>query len=242
MDSALSFSILDSVDSTNNYAMGRVHAGLAKHGMAWFAMNQTAGKGQRSKLWESEPGMNIIMSITLSHQYYDLANTFSQNAAIAICVKDFLNSQTGDSFTIKWPNDIYWRDRKAGGILIENVIRGDKWLWSVIGIGINVNQVNFPENLKNPVSLKQITGKLSDPVDMARILHHSILQTVQVPADFIIRRYNDSLYKRGQSVKFKKGAIIFHGKVDHVDQFGQLHIYTNMEEIFNFGEVEWVVD
>ena len=71
MDSALSFSILDSVDSTNNYAMGMVHAGLAKHGMAWFANDQTAGKGQRSKQWESEPGMNIIMSIRVKKLWKD---------------------------------------------------------------------------------------------------------------------------------------------------------------------------
>ena len=243
MDSAFTFSILDSVDSTNNYAMGQVHAGLAKHGMAWFAKDQTAGKGQRTKQWESEPGMNIIMSIALSVEDYDLSNTFMLNAAIAVCINEFLGQNTSDQFTIKWPNDIYWRDRKAGGILTENIIRGDKWLWSVVGIGINVNQVQFPVSLPNPVSLLQITGKYFDPVILAQALHFAILQAWGKSLGEVMNNYNTSLYKRNNTVKFRKEARVFHSRVDFVDQYGLLHLNNNlMEETFSFGDIEWMIE
>jgi BirA family biotin operon repressor/biotin-[acetyl-CoA-carboxylase] ligase len=147
-----SFSILNSVDSTNNYAMGKVHAGMAKHGQAWFANDQTAGKGQRGRTWASTPGENIILTVVIQPDALLTTKTFPFNAYIALTCLDFLQKTAGDHFSIKWPNDLYWCDRKAGGILIENVIQGTEWKWSVVGIGINVNQLTFPESVTNAVS------------------------------------------------------------------------------------------
>ena len=79
--------------------------------------------------------------------------------------------------SIKWPNDLYWRDRKAGGILVENIFRGSTWEWSIVGIGLNINQVKFPENLTNPVSFRQITGKTFQVLELSKELCFHLQQT-----------------------------------------------------------------
>lgn len=238
------FSILDSVDSTNNYAMGQVHAGLAKHGMAWFANRQTAGKGQRGKAWQSSPGDSIILSIVIEPLPGTDAHQFSFNASIALACIDFLQSLTGEPFNVKWPNDIYWRDRKAGGILIENVLQGNQWKWSVVGVGININQTSFPTNLVNPVSLKDITGREYDTIALAKQLHTSILKRIEhledVPVVKIMQDYNAVLYKKDTEVQLRKNNIVFKTCIKEVDQFGNLLTRDVMERSFIFGEVEWV--
>lgn len=233
------FSILDRVDSTNNYAMGMVHAGMAKHGMTWFARFQTAGKGQRSKQWQSEPDRNIMMSIVLKTDDYRIEKTYAFNATIAVACCTFLMKMTGEDFKIKWPNDLMWRDRKAGGILIENIIRGKEWLWSIAGIGININQTDF-ENLEQAISIKEITQVNYDVIDMAKQLQKWLIDATLTPDPEIMNLYNNMLFKRGEEVKFKKNAVVFSGMVDYVDEFGQLHL-SNHPESISFGELQWLL-
>ena len=135
-----SFTALQSVDSTNNYAMAQVHAGLARHGMAIFAREQYAGRGQRGRTWVAAPGDNITMSVVLEPHFLSLSQQFQLSAALSLAIHDFLQSFTLTPFYIKWPNDLYWGDRKAAGILIESILKGDKWAFAVAGIGININQ------------------------------------------------------------------------------------------------------
>ncbi len=151
--------------------MGKVHAGKASHGTIFFAHEQLAGKGQRGRTWISSPGDNIMMSTVLEPVFLPITQQFSLSVAIALACHDFYSRHAGAEETrIKWPNDLYWRDRKAGGILIENSFRGDQWLFAVAGTGININQVQFPDDLRNPVSLRQITGRSFSAVDLAREL------------------------------------------------------------------------
>src|ERR1700741_610993 len=121
-----SMEILNSIDSTNNYAMQKVHAGLASHGNGYFALEQTAGKGQRGKSWTAAHGENIILSVTVETLPVKGLEPFHLSVATALAAKDLLEKYAGNEVGIKWPNDIYWRDRKAGGILIENVLRGSE--------------------------------------------------------------------------------------------------------------------
>jgi BirA family biotin operon repressor/biotin-[acetyl-CoA-carboxylase] ligase len=246
MDQCGLFSILDSVDSTNNYAMGQVHAGLAKHGMAWFAANQTAGKGQRGKAWQSNPGDNIILSIAITPPAGTQPHQFFFNAAIALACSRFLETLTGVALEIKWPNDIYWRDRKAGGILIENVLQGNQWKWAVIGIGINVNQTRFSMLPHNPVSVKEITGNSYDAAALAKQLHLVILDTVagltHIPAATLIADYNAALYKKGKDVQLRKNNIVFKTNINKVDEFGNLLTRDAIERSYMFGEVEWIIE
>ncbi len=239
--------ILPSVDSTNNYAMAQLRAGLASPGQAWLALEQTAGRGQRQKNWVAEPGSSITMSIALKPSL-PLQQQFLLSAGVALGVYDFFFQLAGDETKIKWPNDIYWRDRKAGGILIENLVAGEgkpgnNWAWAVAGIGVNVNQGAFPRAIAHAVSLLQITGKRWDIIELVKALCSALQQRMgqlNKPAA-LMESYNQVLYKRGEPVRLKKGARIFDASVKEVNERGELVVTTSIEEVFSFGEVEWIL-
>lgn len=248
---------LQSVDSTNNYARQLIHAaslperqGLAQHGMAVFAHEQTAGKGQRGKVWASEKGNNIALSIIIKPASRRLTQQFELIACSALAIYDCFSKHAGDATTIKWPNDLYWQDRKAGGILIESVISSPvsgpaQWEWAVVGIGININQTGFPAYLPNPVSLKQITGKSFNTVLLAKEicqrLQHYLQLLTTAGFDGIADAYNAVLYKRNQPVKFRKGNRVFEAVVKKVTPAGRLILQHAIEEEVDFGELEWLL-
>ena len=248
MNTVLDFSILDSVESTNNYAMQQVHAGMAKHGMAWFAMNQTSGKGQMGKSWLSEPGQNIAMSLVLKPERFKNSGQIQLILAVALTCKKFLEKHLGAEIKIKWPNDIYWNDRKAGGILIESIMgtgESDNWKWAVVGIGMNINQTAFDPSLPNPVSLKQITGKEFALIDLAKELCSNLLICVealnQKTKEELLSEYHQHLYKLNEKVKLKKDNAVFEGVIKGVNVKGQLVVQHALEDAFDFGEIEWVL-
>jgi BirA family biotin operon repressor/biotin-[acetyl-CoA-carboxylase] ligase len=150
-------------------------------------------------------GTNIILSIVLKPDFLQPFQQFQLSACVAVATRQLLNTYDGDSLKIKWPNDIYWQDRKLGGILIENIIRsyepgGGNWDWAVVGIGLNINQTNFAADLKNPVSLKQIMGKSFDQIELAKKLCLSIddfyKRLANNEANAILELYNQFLYKK----------------------------------------------
>ena len=236
--------VLPSVDSTNIYAMQEVHADMAKHGTIYFAMEQTAGKGQRGRKWHSTPGENIMISAIFSLQGCSTDKQFLFSIAVALGCYDFYKSLAGDEVSVKWPNDIYWRDRKAGGILIENLIQGQDWKWAIAGIGLNINQTVFDHSIsRDPVSLKQITGKTFDPIILTRQLSDHLEQRWQqflLAPGSLLDNYNQVLFKKGETIALKKGSRKFMGRIQGVDDRGQLIAITSMEERFSHGEVEWL--
>ncbi|HEX6431285.1 MAG TPA: biotin--[acetyl-CoA-carboxylase] ligase [Niastella sp.] len=239
-----SYIILPTIDSTNNYAMRQIQAGLANHGTTWFAREQTAGKGQRGKSWLTTPNQNIMLSTVITPGILP-SHQFGLSATIALACYDFYKKYAGDETRIKWPNDVYWRDRKAGGILIENVFRGADWLYAVVGIGININQIVFDPSLPNPVSLKQITGKDFDAAEMGKELcqalenRYQALQTGGI--DTIMQQYQQVLYKIHQPVTLKKGTILFETTICGVSDTGRLLTRDVIEREFDFGEVEMII-
>src|SRR5688572_17585879 len=152
----------DCIDSTNNYAMQLIDADKAEHGLTILAARQTAGKGQRGRSWSDEAGQSLLMSIILRPRF-DLQQQPQFLAAIAVTVADSIQQLMPEQpVSIKWPNDILIADKKAGGILIENVVRGQAWPWSVVGIGINVGQTELPAFLPNATSLRVVVGRHFD--------------------------------------------------------------------------------
>ncbi len=233
---------LESVDSTNNYAMAMVHEGLASDGLICLARHQWAGKGQRGKIWQSEPGQNLIMSLIIEPQSLDLSQQFLLSAAVSLAILDLVLTFAGNKWTVKWPNDIYWNDRKAAGILIESVIQGKNWLFAVIGIGMNLNQEFFPPEIPNAISLKQITGDHYEPVSFARqlaaIIQNRITQLRKDP-DGILSDFNQSLYKRNQVIALKKEHELFVTRLERVDSRG---ILITADGSFGLGEVEFMLN
>ena len=235
---------LPQAQSTNNYAIGAVHAGMAQHGMAVFTHHQTAGKGQRQKQWLSEAGKNIAMSVVLQPPGLALSQSFLLSAAVAVAIQRFFSFYAGDETKIKWPNDVYWRDRKAAGILIENVLQGAEWKAAVIGTGININQTVFETIDRKAVSLKQITGKEYDPLALAKELHRQLLRIckeVLPNPKALLQEYSDGLYKRDQTVRLKQGSRVFEAKVKAVTALGEMVVQHSIEEKFVTGEVEWLI-
>ena len=159
--------------------------------------------------------------------------------------KQFFTTPPGtEEIFIKWPNDIYIRDRKAGGILIENVIQGNIWKYAVAGIGININQTEFNKEANNPTSLKKITGKNFDTVELAKTLYENVLLRVndlQIKcfAD-LLKQYNSNLYKLNIVVKLKKETVFFETMIKGVNERGKLLTTDIIDNEFDFGEVEWI--
>ena len=238
------YSILDSVESTNNYAMQQVHAGLAKHGQAWYALEQWGGKGQRGKLWKSSVGENVILSIAIQPNAIFKGKQFLLSALIATICRNCFADIAGNEVKIKWPNDIYWRDRKAGGILIENIFKGKDWQWAIIGIGINVNQMLFDDIIGNATSLKMITEKENDPVLLAKKIQKILIKKLNeidvVNPHVYLDNLNNYLYKKNEMVHLKKDNAVFSTKIIGVNEYGQLLTKNVMERKFEVGEVEWV--
>lgn len=238
---------LESVDSTNNYAMGRAIAGTLSHGALVFAHDQWAGKGQRGRGWASQPGENIVLSAVIEPVALPSTGGFALSVAVALACHDLFSHYAGSEATsIKWPNDLYWNDRKAGGILIENHFKGERWLFAIAGMGININQVEFPPTARNPVSLRQITGKTFNSLQLARelgvFLDKRYAELVAGEAARQLRQYNQRLYGRGREVRLKRENAVFRTVVEGVTPQGELLTKDVLERRFGFGEIEWVLD
>jgi BirA family biotin operon repressor/biotin-[acetyl-CoA-carboxylase] ligase len=165
--------------------MAQIKARLAKSGSCYTADFQTNGRGQHGRVWESSKGQNLLCSYILELNTLDAlknwtpADQIGFSAAIALGVRAFFAAFAGSETKIKKPNDIYFSDRKAGGILIENLVRGQEWTWTVIGIGMNINQTEFsPEAFNsvssNPISLQEITNQSWDIKKMQEHLSEAL--------------------------------------------------------------------
>jgi BirA family biotin operon repressor/biotin-[acetyl-CoA-carboxylase] ligase len=232
---------LDSVDSTNNYAMGRIHAGLAFDGQVCLARHQFAGKGQRGKSWVDEPGQNLMMSLISEPAPLEISKLFLFSASVCLGILDKLSTTAHQNWSVKWPNDIYWNDRKAAGILIETVVLGKNWLYAVSGVGINLNQENFPADLPHAVSLRQITAAHYDPLEFARGLVPAIQNRIRMlknEPEHILEEYNESLYKRNQPVALKVKNEMIVDTLKGVDADGLL---LTSQGAFTWNESEWII-
>ena len=161
---------------------------------------QTAGRGQAGNGWESEEGKNLLCSILLPPR----KNLFELNVLTSVavhrlvtgsvfCQQSGLYSVSASGLTIKWPNDIYWGDRKIAGILIENAMIGNELTYSIAGIGLNVNQTEWKSDAPNPVSLKQITG---ETYDLDSLMQQLYTQVQKAQEEDVWDYYKAHLYRR----------------------------------------------
>ena len=184
--------------STNTY-LSRLAATLPG-GTVIYTPSQTAGRGQKGNSWESEDGKNLTFSHLLKRPPVKARDQFYLSEAAAIAVVEALTAEAGDGFAVKWPNDVYWQDKKVCGMLIENSLNGTDIATSIIGIGINVNQERFVSDAPNPVSLLNITGHEHDLEALLKQVCSSIEQVVNSLGDDtarqdLHRRYMAALYR-----------------------------------------------
>ena len=165
MPRTLNYIHLEEARSTNSHLLAE--APSLPDRTVVYTYCQTAGRGQKGNSWESEPGKNLAFSLLLKNLPIEAKQQFCISEAAAVDICDFL-AQFAPGFRVKWPNDIYYDDQKICGMLIENSLEGRNIAYSVIGVGININQTRFLSDAPNPVSLRQITG---NDYDLDQLLH-----------------------------------------------------------------------
>lgn len=239
---------LSETASTNNYASELLRRRKVPEGTVITAGRQTEGRGQRGKQWQSEPGKNLLMSCILYPSFLRMADRFLLNKAVALTVLQASQEIQPDlPLAIKWPNDILAGNRKLSGILIENTISGSQIVSCVAGIGINVNQRDFPEGLGKPVSFIRLSGKETGIDTVLEILCKQLeshyLQLKAGKYRQLEQAYSAALWKKNESVNFRVNGEEFAAELLDVDQEGRLLILpAGKSEIkaFHHGELEWM--
>jgi len=238
---------LSSVDSTNNYLKVLLSKSEpVPEGTVIMAEEQFAGRGQQHQTWHAEPGKNLTFSLLLTPSFIPIKNQFMLNMAISIALNDALLPLLGEGLRIKWPNDIYYHNRKLGGILIENVISGQSYKSSIIGIGLNVNQQEFQSDLQERViSLYQILHKDVNLIKLlAVICSHIESQYLKLKGSSNLSlgsEYLKRLYKFGQRATYRHNGQVFEGTITGISELGMLLIESGGKvQAYNFKEVEFI--
>ena len=231
-----------------------------QEGVVFFTFHQTAGRGQYGNKWKSEPHQNIAISIVLTPSFLNPREQFHLNKAISLAIYDIVSQfvsanealslrgtkQTG-VVSIKWANDIYIKDKKVAGILIQNSLSGANIQSSIIGIGLNINQLHFP-NLPHATSLKIETGKDFDLMEIiekvCQSIEHRYLQLKTRNFNKIHDEYISKLYRWGEDALYQyPDGTYFQGKIVGVNEAGKLCIESKKGiENFDIKEVKFVID
>lgn len=237
--------VFEELPSTNTYAISFASKNKPPHGTVITAYHQVAGRGQYGSTWNSSANENIASSIILYPKNLPANRQFDLSKAIAIAVRDVVAYYLPDrTISVKWPNDIYIDDKKVCGILIQNILSGKFINTAIVGIGININQSAFSENLPNPTSIFLEKGATINVEEARQLLFNSIEFWYQLLDNNtmtpIHQYYYQYLYRRGISSSFIVTATDeqFTGVITGVDHIGQLTIEENGKiRRFDFKEV-----
>jgi BirA family biotin operon repressor/biotin-[acetyl-CoA-carboxylase] ligase len=205
---------------------------------------QTKGKGQRGNYWESIAGENLLFSVVLKCNFLHPSQQFLLNQVTSIALLETLDSYMAN-VKVKWPNDIYVEDKKISGILIENSIKGSHIESTIIGIGLNVNQIHFLS--PKATSIKQIIGNIlrRETILEEFLLHleHYYLKLKNKKYDQIRGKYLDRLYGKGQLRQYEDATGIYLGEIVDIDQNGRLVIKNGeTKNHYDFKEVKFIID
>lgn len=237
---------LEETESTNSYLKGLLKTERLEEGSVVVADFQTAGRGQMGNSWYSTKGDNLLFSLLIYPIEIPANEQFIISRIISLAIKNTLDQFT-DDIRIKWPNDIYWKDRKIAGILIENSLQGKIIENSIIGIGLNLNQQVFPPELPNPVSLRQITTTEQDKdyiLDLLMKEFFLLYRGLQRGEKQVIEdEYMLDLYRVNGYYWFEDANGKFQAKIDNVLPSGHLvlkTLETNEERMYAFKEIAFI--
>jgi BirA family transcriptional regulator, biotin operon repressor / biotin---[acetyl-CoA-carboxylase] ligase len=235
---------LPSCQSTNDEAAQLIAADEAVEGLFVVTDQQMAGRGQRGNVWQAEPGQNLTTSLILGPSFLAPTEQFWLNIAVSLGVTDALAVllPADLKLCIKWPNDIFLDDQKLGGILIENTVQGARLVWSVVGMGLNVNQTEFAYQtatslqnrapLPDGYNLAGLLAALSERIE-GRYLQLRANHRAGLQADYLSR-----LFRYHQEHWFRANDQRFRGIITGVDEAGQLQVLVNgVVQVFGFKEI-----
>jgi BirA family biotin operon repressor/biotin-[acetyl-CoA-carboxylase] ligase len=239
---------LSAVDSTNNYLKNLLsNSEPLPEGTVIMADHQFAGRGQQGNVWKAEAGKSLTFSLLLRPSFLSVQQQFDLNMLVSIALNNVLLKYLPHNLSVKWPNDIYINDQKIGGILIENVVAGSTIKQSIIGIGLNVNQKKFDDELETrTTSISQI---LQQDVNLMVLLAEICTQIEQLYLKLRVGKstqlkdlYVSKLYKLNKLGKYKAKGEVFEGIIEGVTKLGLLKIraYDGKTYEFGFKEVAFV--
>jgi BirA family biotin operon repressor/biotin-[acetyl-CoA-carboxylase] ligase len=234
------------LDSTNNELLRHIrdYDNLS----VAAAVSQTAGRGQRGNRWLSAPGDNLTFSLLLKPADFPAKDIIAVTCLATVAVRNKLREE-GVRAVIKWPNDIYAGNRKICGMLVENGLEGNALAWSVVGIGLNLNQTDFPAELVNPTSVKRLTGKTYDPPAFLESLCRrleTLLPELETPEgrNWLRKEYAKDLFQKDLSASYRDllSGEQFPGIIRGITREGLLRVKTDGgERTFGFKEIGYIL-
>ncbi len=236
---------MQEVASTNTYLDKLDNEEPQPEGCVVITREQTAGRGQRGNSWEAAPGMNLTFSYLLRPEGIAPQEQFILSQAVSLAVVDVL-SRYASGFMVKWPNDIYYGDYKVAGILIEHCLSGSTISRTIVGIGLNINQMEFVSDAPNPISLARIT---QEKYDLDEILAELLVATSRRYAMCVAdkatlqRDYAAVLYRRDGVYRYKDANGEFEARIKGVQPDGYLLLVDTRgcERRYAFKEVAFVL-
>lgn len=236
---------ISETNSTNSYLQTLCARQRVEELTTIIADYQTSGRGQRGNLWESDPEKNLLFSFVLFPRFLEARRQFLISQMVSLAIKEELDTYTTD-ISIKWPNDIYWREKKICGMLIENDLMGQHISQSITGIGININQELFYSSAPNPVSLLQITGMQQDVFGILRNImlriqsYYDLLQKDNT--EFIANRYEKALFRKEGLHRYRDANGEFLARIASVEPEGKLILEDEVKTLreYLFKEVQYI--
>ena len=252
---------IERTDSTNTLLREMIAKGEWQAGEEYLYTGfQTAGRGQSGNGWESEEGKNLLCSILIDPQKVKDKRPFFLNVAVSVAVHRMVNSQFSilhSQLTIKWPNDIYWKDKKIAGILVENALIGSEVRYSIAGIGLNVNQTEWLSNAPNPVSMRQISGEEYDIHELMKTLMNKMHTVLAMKREEVWTYYRTHLYRKDGFWPFVEREVsiaptmnanketegIFLAKIENIRADGEIELRDQEGNLrlYHFKEVRYVI-
>ena len=230
---------LDAIDSTNDFLKRLSVEQSLENFTVVTAERQTRGKGQMGAKWDSETGKNLMFSVLVNNVLNSISEIFDLNVAVALSIFTTLEKNNIPNLSIKWPNDILSDNKKVAGILIENSIKNNGEITSIIGIGLNVNQLNF-DNLPKASSMAVISKKEFDKETILNQLIDCLKSNCELlqnkSAAQLWNSYNHNLFKKGIPMAFSlPNGIQFMGIIQGVNSSGKLEVKLENDAIENYG-------
>lgn len=243
------FQHIETVDSTNAF-LQRMQGTSEINGFVVSADEQTAGKGMGSNSWESAKGMNLTFSVAFDMSWLPAAEQFLLSQLVPLAMLEVIgNYLPNEQLKIKWPNDLYFDGRKLGGILINSTISGNYLGSSIVGIGLNVNQMKFKNWPTHPISMKMIMGK---DCDLESLLHEIVNHLGEIIEDVanglqtrtsINNRYYSQLFRYHEWADYEVGSQRLRLFMTGIDPFGRLQLVDEARQThcYDIKEIRFVI-
>ena len=230
---------LNAIDSTNSFLKEMAQNSALENFTVLVAKEQTKGRGQMGTRWISEPNKNLLCSVFVRFNDFPITHQVLVNYAVSIAIANVLITNKMPRVTIKWPNDILSSNKKVCGILVENVMQKDEIKSSIIGIGLNVNQINFPTNFNATSILKETKVETSIDTFLKELIDELKIQISYITdasTNVLKKNYLKLLHKKNTPTMFKDSqGVLFMGKIIGVSPVGKLQIELDDDSIKEFG-------